>query len=132
MHAGASHAVDSNDMAFQMAGIGAVRAAFDKANPIVLQPVMKVEILIPEEFQGTVIGGINKRKGTIQDSETDDGTTTIVAEVPLNDMFGYSSELRSQTQGKGEFSMEYMRHEPVMPQAQQELMKAYQESKNKK
>jgi elongation factor G len=119
-------------MAFQMAGIGAVRAAFDKANPIVLQPVMTVEILIPDEFQGTVIGGINKRKGTIQDSETDDGTTTIVAEVPLNDMFGYSSELRSQTQGKGEFSMEYTRHEPVMPQAQQELMKAFQESKNKK
>eukprot|EP00045_Choanoeca_perplexa_P010670 m.109729 g.109729 ORF g.109729 m.109729 type:complete len:738 (+) comp15352_c0_seq2:20-2233(+) len=129
---GASHAVDSNDMAFQMAGIGAVRAAFEKANPIVLQPVMTVEILIPEEFQGTVIGGINKRKGTIQDSETDDGTTTIVAEVPLNDMFGYSSEIRSQTQGKGEFSMEYARHEPVMPQTQQELMKEYQESKNKK
>eukprot|EP00730_Choanoeca_flexa_P005797 TRINITY_DN12022_c3_g3_i4.p1 TRINITY_DN12022_c3_g3~~TRINITY_DN12022_c3_g3_i4.p1 ORF type:complete len:738 (+),score=244.60 TRINITY_DN12022_c3_g3_i4:68-2281(+) len=129
---GNSHPVDSNDMAFQMAGIGAIREAFDKANPIVLQPVMKVEIFIPEEFQGTVIGGLNKRKGTIQDSETDDGTTTIVADVPLNDMFGYSSELRAQTQGKGEFSMEYARHEPVLPQTQKELIETYQKQGNKK
>jgi elongation factor G len=86
---------------------------------------MTVEVLVPEEFQGTVIGGVNKRKGTILDSETDEGTTRIRAEVPLNDMFGYSSELRAQTQGKGEFTMEFARYSPALPQAQQEMMKAY-------
>ncbi|EDQ92933.1 uncharacterized protein MONBRDRAFT_22191 [Monosiga brevicollis MX1] len=125
---GNAHAVDSNDMAFTMAGIGAVRQAFQKGSPVVLQPIMQVEIVVPDEFQGTVIGGINKRRGTIMDSETSEGSTVIKAEVPLNDMFGYSSELRAQTQGKGEFAMEYTRHELVLPQVQKELMEEYEKS----
>lgn len=130
---GASHSVDSSDLAFRLAAIGAFRQAFDKAQPCVLQPVMNVEIMAPEEYQGGIIGDLNKRKGTIVDSETDDGTVTIRAEVPLNDMFGYSSDLRANTQGKGEFTMEYARHEVVPPQLQAELMKAYkQELENRK
>lgn len=141
---GTAHAVDSNDLAFSMAAIGAIRqgptqspchaqynipTGFQKANPLVLQPIMNVEIIVPDEYQGAVIGGINKRRGTIVDSETSESTATIRCDVPLNDMFGYSSELRASTQGKGEFSMEFSRYEQVLPNQQQELMKAYAEAR---
>ncbi len=78
-------------------------------------------------MQGTIIGGVNKRRGNVMDSETNEGQVNIVAHVPLGDMFGYSSELRAATQGKGEFTMEYLRHDPVLPSHQAELIKAYQE-----
>lgn len=104
-------------------------AGFQKAQPTVLQPIMSVEIVAPEEYQGNIIGGINKRRGTIVDSETSEGSATIRCDVPLNDMFGYSSELRASTQGKGEFSMEFSRYEAVLPQQQQELMSQYQETR---
>lgn len=85
---GAAHAVDSSELAFRLAGQGAFREAFAKASPVVLEPVMKVEIVAPIEFQGSVIGGINQRKGTIVDSEARDDEFTLTAEVSLNDMFG--------------------------------------------
>lgn len=117
---GAAHAVDSSELAFRLAGQGAFREAFTKAAPVVLEPIMKVEIVAPAEFQGTVIGGINQRKGTIVDSEARDDEFTLLAEVALNDMFGYSSQLRGMTQGKGEYSMTYLRHSPVLPNVQKE------------
>jgi len=85
-----------------LAGLGAVREAFLKAKPVVLEPVMNVEVVAPLEFQGSVIGAMNQRKGTIVDTEVRDDEFTLSAEVALNDMFGYASQLRGMTQGKGE------------------------------
>jgi elongation factor G len=104
---GAFHAVDSSELAFRLAAIGAFREAFKQAAGIILEPVMTVEVVAPSEFQSQVIGGLNTRRGTIVDSEVRDDEFTAVAEVALNDMFGYSNQLRGSTQGKGEFSMEY-------------------------
>lgn len=99
---GSEHVVDSNELSFRMAAIGGFREAFNQAKPVILEPVMEVEIVAPVEFQGAVIGGINQRKGVILDSESRDDEFTLTAEVSLNDMFGYSGNLRSITQGKGE------------------------------
>lgn len=100
-----------------------------KANPSILEPVMKVEVEIPSEFQGSVVAALNRRMGLIQNSDVnDDGSgIRIVADVPLANMFGYSTELRSLTQGKGEFSMEYLKHIQVPKNAQEDLMKKYKE-----
>lgn len=89
---------------------------------------MTVEVVAPSEFQSAVIGGLNQRRGTIVDSEVREDEFTATAEVALNDMFGYSSHLRGVTQGKGEFSMEYKTHQPVLPQVQAELETAYKKS----
>jgi elongation factor G len=132
LYDGAEHAVDSSEMAFVAAGRGAMREAVNKAGPQVLQPIMRVEISVPLEFQGNVIGGLNKRKGAVLDSETAEGYCTILANVPLNDMFGYSNELRASTQGKGEFQMEFTKYEAVLPNDQAELMKAYQKERSGK
>jgi translation elongation factor EF-G len=125
---GAAHAVDSSELAFKIAGVASFREAYKNANPVILEPIMTVEITAPTEFQGdltnsrrshldcplmnfksagNVIGGVNQRRGTIIDTEVRDDEFTLIAEVSLNDMFGYSSALRGATQGKGEFSMEY-------------------------
>ena len=107
-----------------------------KARPVILEPIMRVTVQVPGEFQGTVMGTLNKRRGIIVDTDTPtggaevedpSGMVTIVADVPLNDMFGYSTELRSCTQGKGEFSMEYRTHQPVFPAQQAELVAAHQQ-----
>eukprot|EP01040_Poterioochromonas_malhamensis_P000396 gene396-427_t len=126
---GQSHAVDSNDMAFQLAMQYAIREAVKNASPNILEPVMKLEVVSPAEFQGTIVGGINKRNGLIMGSDlNDDGSQiTIQADVPLAVMFGYSTDLRSSTQGKGEFTMEYKDHQPVPRDIQEDLMKKFQE-----
>ena len=98
---GAAHAVDSSELAFRLAAFGAFREAYKKANPVILEPIMSVEVIAPVEFQGAVIGGINQRRGTIIDTEVRDDEFTVTADVALNDMFGYSSQLRGMTQGKG-------------------------------
>ncbi|KAI9140360.1 translation elongation factor G [Paraphysoderma sedebokerense] len=125
---GLAHAVDSSELAFRTATAHAYRETAVQANPIILEPVMNVSITAPAEFQGAVIGGVNRRKGTILDSESASNSDYFVvnAEVPLNAMFGYSTELRSMTQGKGEFTMEYAKHAPVYPHVQEQLMKEYQ------
>ncbi|KAF9190951.1 Elongation factor G, mitochondrial [Haplosporangium sp. Z 767] len=123
---GAAHAVDSSELAFKVATLNAFKEAYMKSNPMIMEPIMKVDITAPVEFQGAVIGGINKRKGTIVDTESGEDYFSCVAEVPLNAMFGYASEIRGQSQGKGEFSMEYIRHQKVQPQEQVELIKAHQ------
>ena len=118
---GQAHVMDSNELSFRLAALGAFREAFAKAKPVVLEPIMRVEVVAPIEFQGSVIGAINQRKGTIVDTEVREDEFTLVADVALNDMFGYSSQLRGMTQGKGEFSMEYKNHAPVLPNVQREM-----------
>ena len=128
---GASHAVDSSDMAFRTCMANALRDAMKRASATILEPVMKIEVDVPTEFQGSVVAGLNKRMGMIQSNDiSEDGSSLkVIAEVPLASMFGYSTELRSSTQGKGEFSMEYEKHSPVMKNVQDELMKKYQEER---
>lgn len=129
---GAAHSVDSSELAFRIATIAAFREAFREAGPSILEPKMTVEVIAPVEFQGAVIGALNQRKGTIEDTEVREDDFTITAEVSLNDMFGFSSQLRGLTQGKGEFSMEYKKHEPVMPNVQADMEAAYRKSLEKK
>ena len=131
---GAAHAVDSSDMAFRICMANALRDTMRQASPSVLEPVMSVEVEIPADFQGTVVAGLNKRFGMIQSSDVnDDGSgIKIEAQVPLANMFGYSTELRSQTQGKGEFTMEYYKHIPVPRNVQDELMAKYKQEREAK
>ncbi|KAF8869777.1 elongation factor G, mitochondrial [Infundibulicybe gibba] len=125
---GAFHVVDSSELAFRLATIGAFREAFKAARAVILEPIMTVEVVAPVEFQSAVIGGLNTRRGTIIDSEVRDDEFTAIAEVALNDMFGYSNQLRGSTQGKGEFSMEYKNHMPVLPNLQKDLEDAYRKT----
>ncbi|MCB0364098.1 MAG: elongation factor G [Bdellovibrionaceae bacterium] len=124
---GAYHDVDSSEMAFRICAIQAFRQAYEKASPTALEPLMKLEVSAPEEFQGSVMGQVNQRRGMISGTRTEEGFVTVEAEVPLSEMFGYSTDLRSATQGKGEFTMEFSRYAPVPRQFQEELVKKYQE-----
>ena len=124
---GAFHAVDSSEMAFKTAAIMAFREGYAAAKATILEPVMKVEVQAPEDFQGSVVGQLNQRRGTILETSNAEHYVTAVAEVPLNNMFGYSTDLRSATQGKGEFTMKFARYSPVPKAEQEEMMKAYRE-----
>ncbi|MCH2206434.1 MAG: elongation factor G [Lentisphaerales bacterium] len=126
---GSYHAVDSSDMAFQQAARGAFREAYAQAKPSILEPIMKVEIQTPTEFQGTVMGNLNSRRGIIVGTTEDVAQTTIVADVPLSEMFGYVGELRSMTQGKAEFTMEFSKYTTVPKSLSDQLIKEYEESK---
>lgn len=126
---GAYHDVDSSEMAFRICAMAAFREAYMKAQPTALEPLMKLEVSAPEEFQGNVMGQINQRRGIISGSSANEGFSTVEAEVPLSEMFGYSNDLRSNTQGKGEFTMEFSRYAPVPKNLQEELVKKYQEKK---
>ncbi|NLI31364.1 MAG: elongation factor G [Deltaproteobacteria bacterium] len=110
---GAAHSVDSSDMAFQQAAIGAFREAYAKAAPILLEPLMRVVVETPTDFQGAVLGTLNQRRGMIVSTSEDGAFSTIEAEVPLGEMFGYSTVLRSSTQGKAEFTMEFSRYNTI-------------------
>jgi elongation factor G len=123
---GAFHAVDSSEQAFKTAAMTAVREFYMKTNPVVLEPIMKVEVSAPDEFQGTVIGQLNQRRGVIMGTEGDNNYVVVTAEVPLSEMFGYSTDLRSATQGKGEFSMEFAKYAQIPKQIQEEMVKEYQ------
>ncbi|HET6147399.1 MAG TPA: elongation factor G [Polyangia bacterium] len=126
---GASHPVDSSEIAFRTASLMGFREAYANARPTILEPIMRVEVQFPEEFQGAVLGQINQRRGTIISTEKMEGFVQAMAEVPLNDMFGYSTDIRSATQGKGEFTMEFQKYAEV-PKQQREVMMA--EFRNKK
>ncbi|MEY3386897.1 MAG: hypothetical protein RIR53_1708 [Bacteroidota bacterium] len=126
---GATHPVDSSEMAFKTAAIMAFREAYPAAKPTILEPIMKLEVSAPEEFQGTVIGQINQRRGVIMGTDSDAGYVTIDSEVPLSEMFGYSTDLRSVTQGKGEFSMEFKKYQPVPRNIQDEMVKEHQKKR---
>lgn len=128
---GDSHDVDSSEQAFKTAALMGFREAYEKAGPVVLEPIMKLETQAPEEFQGPVMGQINQRRGVIVNSSNNEGYAIIEAEVPLTEMFGYSTDLRSATQGKGEFTMEFLKYSPVPRNVQEEMVKKFQEKKAK-
>ncbi len=122
---GNSHAVDSSDVAFQQAAIGAFRQAYGKCKPVILEPIMKVVVECPSEYQGTALGTINQRRGIIHSATEDKNFTVIESEVPLAEMFGYSTVLRSATQGKAEFTMEFSQYKKVPESISEELIKKY-------
>lgn len=126
---GASHPVDSNDRAFQAAAIYAFRQCYNEAGPIALQPIMSVEVEVPAEFQGDVISNISKRKALVKNTQTLEGTTKIECDVPLAELFGYSTVLRSATEGKGTFSMEYLEHQPMTKVDQAKIAALYEKTR---
>jgi elongation factor G len=119
---GSYHDVDSNEMAFKIAGSMAMKNAVTKASPVLLEPMMKVEVEVPEDFMGNVIGDLNSRRGQIEGQETDDGLTKVTAKVPLASMFGYATDIRSKTQGRGIFSMEFSHYEEVPRSVAEEII----------
>ena len=126
---GGAHAVDSSDMAFQIAARAAFKETMPKAAPTILEPIMRVVVETPEEFQGGIQGGLVRRRGNIVGSESSMGTSVIEAHVPLANMFGYSTELRSNSQGKAEYTMEFERYEAVPRHIQDELIRKYADNK---
>jgi elongation factor G len=111
---GSYHEVDSSEMAFKMAAVFAFKEAFQKGRPTLLEPIMKIEVVMPEDYLGDVLGQVNARRGEIQGTDIRPGNSHAVrALVPLAEMFGYATELRSATQGRGVFSMEFNHYAPV-------------------
>jgi elongation factor G len=129
---GQAHSVDSSDLAFQQAAIGAFREAYRKAAPIILEPMMRVVVETPSEFQGSVLGTLNQRRGMIISTSEDGVFSSIEAEVPLAEMFGYSTVLRSATQGKAEFTMEFQRYQAIPKSVAEEVIKRHQEEQKQK
>ena len=110
---GSYHEVDSSEMAFHIAGSLAFKDAMQKGGAVLLEPIMKVEVTIPEDYMGFVVGDINSRRGRVEGFEDISGGKMIKAFVPLSEMFGYSTDLRSGTQGRGNYSMFFEKYEPV-------------------
>jgi len=123
---GSYHEVDSSEMAFKLAGSMAFKEGMKKANPVILEPIMKVEIEVPEEYMGDVIGDINRRRGQVNSMEDSHGVKKITAFVPLAEMFGYSTDLRSMTQGRGTYSMVFDHYEEVPANIAEEIIKERQ------
>ena len=119
---GSFHEVDSSEMAFKIAGSMAFKEAMQKANPVLLEPIMRVEITVPEDYMGDVIGDISSRRGRIEGTEDINGTKLIRGFVPLSEMFGYTTTLRSKTQGRGAFSMFFSTYEPVPKSVQEKVL----------
>ncbi|UCD66175.1 MAG: elongation factor G, partial [Deltaproteobacteria bacterium] len=128
---GSSHAVDSSDVAFQLAATGAFKEGYMKAKPVILEPIMKVAVEGPSEFQGAVMGSLNQRRGIIVGTIEEANYTSVESEVPLSEMFGYSTVLRSLTQGKAEFTMEFANYKQVPKSVSEEIIKAFQAEKDK-
>jgi elongation factor G len=122
---GTFHPVDSSEMAFKIASRQAFKEAFLASKPVILEPIMKVEVETPTDFQGTVQGDLSSRRGFLSGSDMREDYTVIEAEVPLSEMFGYSTDLRSMTQGKATFSMEFSRYRPVPNSIQEELVSKF-------
>ena len=121
---GSYHEVDSNEMAFHIAGSMAFKEAMQKASPVLLEPIMKVEVTMPEEYMGDVIGSLNAKRGQIQSMDDLGGGKIVRALVPLAEMFGYSTELRSSTQGRGNYSMFFEKYEPAPKNVQEKVVNA--------
>jgi elongation factor G len=113
LYDGSYHEVDSNEMAFKIAASMAFKEAARKASPVLLEPVMSVEVVVPEEFMGTIIGDLNSRRGRIEGIEHRAGSQVIKSMVPLSEMFGYATNMRSSTQGRATYSMHFSRYEEV-------------------
>ena len=121
---GSYHEVDSSEMAFHIAGSMAFKEAMQKASPVLLEPIMKVEVTMPEEYMGDVIGDLNSRRGRVEGMEDIGGGKMVKAFVPLAEMFGYSTDLRSKTQGRGNYSMFFEKYEPVPKNVQEKVLAA--------
>ena len=121
---GSYHEVDSSEMAFHIAGSMAFKEAMQKAAPVLLEPIMKVEVTMPEEYMGDVIGDLNSRRGRVEGMEDIGGGKMVKAFVPLAEMFGYSTDLRSKTQGRGNYSMFFDKYEPVPKNVQEKVLAA--------
>ena len=126
LYDGSYHEVDSSEMAFKLAGSMAFKEGMKKANPVILEPIMKVEIEVPEEYMGDVIGDINRRRGQVNSMEDQHGIKKVTAFVPLSEMFGYSTDLRSMTQGRGTYSMVFDHYEEVPGNIADEIIKERQ------
>ncbi len=126
------HPVDSSDQAFQAAAIGAFRQTYDKASPQILEPIMRVSVEGPSEFQGNILASLNQRRGIIVSTTEDDLFVRVEADVPLSEMFGFSTVLRSLTQGKAEFSMEFSKYDKVPNSISEQLKKDFSEKDKRK
>jgi elongation factor G len=122
---GSFHDVDSNEMAFKIAGSMAFLDACKRADPVLLEPIMKVEVVVPQDFMGDVIGNLNGRRGKIQGMKARAAAQIIDASVPLSEMFGYATDLRSRTQGRATYSMEFDRYDPVPRQISEAIIAKY-------
>lgn len=122
LYDGSYHDVDSSEMAFKVAGSMAIKAAAQKANPILLEPMMKVEVVVPDEYMGDVMGDINSRRGRVESMDQRGNARVINACVPLAEMFGYATDLRSHTQGRGQYTMQFSHYEPVPKNIAEEII----------
>jgi len=125
---GSYHEVDSSEMAFRIAASKAFREAMKKTNPILLEPFMKVEVVVPDEYMGEVIGDLNSRRGRVSSVDLRNNNRIIKAEVPLSEMFGYATDVRSKTQGRATFSMEFEKYEPIPGKIAEEIINRYKGS----
>jgi elongation factor G len=123
---GSYHDVDSSEIAFKIAGSMAIKSAVQKAKPVLLEPVMSVEVVVPEEYMGDVIGDLNSRRGRIEGMELRSTTQIIKSMVPLSEMFGYATAMRSRTQGRGSFTMHFGRYEEVPASIAEEIVNRVQ------
>ena len=119
---GSSHDVDSSEMAFKIAGSMAIQEAARKADPVLLEPVMSVEVVTPEDFLGDVIGDLSRRRGKVQGQEQRGNALAVQAFVPLGEMFGYATDLRSSTQGRATYTMQFERYEQVPSNIAEEIV----------
>lgn len=127
---GMHHIVDSSELAFYLAAQGAMKEAFQRGLWLILEPIMMVEVTIPIEYQGIAMAQLSRRRGLVNDTDMNEGWATLKAEVPLNEMFGYIGELRSSTEGKGEYTMEYARYTPCLPEVEERIIREYQIANN--
>ncbi|MCR4413868.1 MAG: elongation factor G, partial [Thermoguttaceae bacterium] len=119
---GSYHEVDSSDLAFQICAQTAMRETFPKTRPVLLEPVMKIEIECPSQFQGAVVGDLTARRGIVMGTEIHGPSAQIEGEVPLAETFGYSTDLRSMTQGQGTFTLEFARYKRLPPSIEREVI----------
>ena len=119
---GRTHDVDSSEMAFKIAGGAWFREVAAKAKPVLLEPVMSVEIVTPDDYLGDVVGDLNARRGQVRGTERRGGNQVISAQVPLAEMFGYSTDLRSRTQGRATYTMQFDSYQPTPASVQQEIV----------
>ncbi len=122
LYDGSYHDVDSSEMAFKLAGSYAIQAAVRKASPVLLEPIMAVEVVVPEEYMGDVIGDINSRRGRMEGMELLGNTQIIKAKVPLSEMFGYATDIRSRTQGRGSFTMHFGKYDEMPASLQEQIV----------
>jgi len=122
LYDGSYHEVDSNEMAFKIAGSMAFKAACEKAGQVLLEPIMAVEVETPEDYMGDVIGNLNSRRGRIENMEDRSGIRVVAAKVPLAEMFAYSTTLRSMTQGRGTYTMQFSHYEEAPRNVAEEIV----------